>query len=317
MVHGKHNIRVKDKKIINKVLFIGSKHLGLSCLKIIFSIEPRSLTSIVTLNDTSDVRCKLNEIKAFAEQKKKKLYILEKQSGLKDIIEKEKPDLCIVVGWYWKISPEILSSVPNGFIGLHASLLPKYRGFAPLVWAIINGEKRTGISLFYLEDGIDTGDIIGQKQFTISQTDSIRTVLEKSEIYCDKLLKENYLKILSGNASKKSQTQSDATYCSERKPEDGLINWTDSNKNIYNFIRAQSEPYPGAFTYIDSKKIRIWKANIFPYPYHGIPGTITQINSDSAVVVCGQGALILNEVQFEDQNKCSAQTVLKYGIRFK
>ncbi|HEY5123960.1 MAG TPA: methionyl-tRNA formyltransferase [Ignavibacteria bacterium] len=317
MVYKKYNIRIKDKNIVNKVLFIGSKHLGLSCLKIIFSIEPKSLAAIVTLNDTIDIRCKLKEFKSFAEQKKKKLYILEKQSGLKDIIEKEKPDLCIVVGWYWKISPEILSSVPNGFIGLHASLLPKYRGFAPLVWAIINGEKRTGISLFYLEDGIDTGNIIGQKQFTISQTDSIRTVLEKSEIYCDKLLKENYLKILSGNASKKSQTNSYASYCSERKPEDGLINWTDSNKNIYNFIRAQSEPYPGAFTYIDSKKIRIWKANIFPYPYHGIPGTIIQINSDSAVVVCGQGALILNEVQFEEQNKCPAQTVLKYGIRFK
>ena len=303
--------------MIEKVLFIGSKSLGLSCMRLLDNIKPGSSNVIVTLKDINDSRSKLEEFKSYAEKKNKVLYVLDKHTGLKKIIEEEKPDLCIVVGWYWIIRKEILSIAPYGFVGMHASILPKYRGFAPLVWALINDELKSGVTLFYLDDGIDTGDIIACEEFSIDSKDTIMTLIEKSEKCCEKLLKNNYQDILNGKSKRIPQNHAEASYCSERKPADGLIDWKASDKKIYNFIRAQSEPYPGAYTYINSKKIYIWNTEIFPYPYYGVPGTISQITDEGAVVACGEGALVLGNVQFENEKKYPSKKILQFGTRFQ
>jgi methionyl-tRNA formyltransferase len=146
--------------------------------------------------------------------------------------------------------------------GIHASLLPKYRGGAPLVWAIINGEKTTGVSLFYFDQGVDTGDVIAQKKIEISDTDDIRTVYEKATLAAVDVLRESLPLIREGQAPRIPQDHANATIFPQRKPEDGLIDWTRTPDEIRNFIRAQTRPYPGAFTVLEGKKVTIWDADI-------------------------------------------------------
>lgn len=148
--------------MIEKVTFIGSKHLGIRALKTVYALAPDKLYSIVTINDSKDVRCKLDEFREFSKQAGKKLHILTKPSELKAIIKEDSPDMCIVVGWYWILNANLLEIVRNGFLGIHASLLHKYRGGSPLVWPIINGDKESGLSLFYFDKGMDTGNVVAQ-----------------------------------------------------------------------------------------------------------------------------------------------------------
>ena len=303
--------------MIKKVLFLGSKQLGLISAKNLYFSAPNKLSGIITFDDSKDERSVLGDFKQFSYEKKIPIYILKKPSELLGLIEKEKPDLIIVVGWYWIINERLLDKVPDGIIGIHASLLPKYRGFAPLVWAIINGEKRTGISLFYFDRGIDSGDIVAQKEFDILENDTIKEVLEKTERSIADILKENYSKLLSGEAPRTKQNHKNATYCSQRKPEEGRINWNFSNKKIHDFIRAQAPPYPGAFSYIKDKKITITKSRLFPYPYFGIPGFVSQVKSKSVIVCCATNAIEILEILIDGENKpILPSNYIKYGQQF-
>lgn len=173
-----------------------------------------------------------------------------------------QPDLLLVLGWYYIIPRKVRESVGLGCAGIHASLLPKYRGGAPLPWAIINGESETGITFFYFDDGLDSGDVIAQERFPIEYHDTIRSVYEKATVASIKALREYLPQIAVGTAPRIAQDESQATYFPQRKPEDGLIDWSWNAKRIRDFIRAQTRPYPGAFTYIEGKKVIIWDADV-------------------------------------------------------
>lgn len=173
-----------------------------------------------------------------------------------------KPDLILVAGWYYMVSRELRSAAPKGAIGLHGSLLPKYRGGAPLVWSIIHGEKVGGISLFYLEDGVDEGDIIGQEPFPIEETDTMADALAKLEHAAERLLERTLPLLAKGQAPRIPQNHAEATVFPQRSPADGEIDWSWSAKRIRDFIRAQTRPYPGAFTRIAGKKIVLWDADV-------------------------------------------------------
>ena len=151
------------------MIFIGSKQIGLEVLARIYELYPKQLKGVITFDDSNDIRTKLDSFKTLSKTIKKPLYILTKPSELVNVVEKVKPDLGIVVGWYWIIKPNILNKVRRGILGIHASQLPKYRGSAPLVWQIINGEKESGVTLFYFDKGMDSGDIVGQKRFKIKE----------------------------------------------------------------------------------------------------------------------------------------------------
>lgn len=179
-----------------------------------------------------------------------------------DVIGDLKPDFFLAIGWYYMIPNSILRFAKKGGAGLHASLLPKGRGNAPLVWSIINGEKETGVSLFYFSSGVDDGDIIAQKSVLIDENETIQTLLQKIEIISIEVVLKAIPEIAAGNAPRLKQLHENATYTAKRSPEDGLINWQDKSENIERFIRAQTKPYPGAFTIIEGKKVIIWDATI-------------------------------------------------------
>jgi methionyl-tRNA formyltransferase len=175
-------------------------------------------------------------------------------------IREVNPDVILVMGWYYMIGQEIRNAARLGAWGIHASLLPKYAGGAPLVWAIINGETETGVTLFRMKDGVDDGDIIAQRGFGITNTDTIATVYEKATVHSREIILETFKH--PGDIKFTPQDVSKLEVYPQRKPEDGEINWDWDIVRIKNFIRAQTKPYPGAWTIINGKKVIIWDADI-------------------------------------------------------
>ena len=176
-------------------------------------------------------------------------------------IEKLDLDLILVMGWYYMVAESTRSLAKLGAWGIHASLLPDYAGGAPLVWAMIEGQTITGVSLFKLSNGVDDGDIIEQLKFPIESTDTIREVYEKATIASEQIIQkvfgnERY------NLHPKTQDKTKIRVYPQRKPEDGEVNWTWEAEKINRFIKAQTKPYPGAWTKIGNKKIILWDAEV-------------------------------------------------------
>jgi len=177
----------------------------------------------------------------------------------KDVIIDLKSDVILAVGWYYMV-PKIIREIPTeGVWGLHASLLPDYAGGAPLVWAIINGEKFTGTTLFKMDSGVDDGDIIKQEKIIIDDDDTIKTLLSKASNSSKNII----IKALEYPIIPyKPQDKSKIKIYPQRRPEDGEINWSWDNNRIKNFVRAQTKPYPGAWTIIGNKKVTLWDVSI-------------------------------------------------------
>lgn len=211
-----------------------------------------------------------------------------------------KPDLILVLGWYYMVPEAARKAAPQGCLGIHASLLPKYRGGAPLTWAILNGETETGVSLFCLEEGVDSGDIVAQARFDILLDDTIETVYAKAEQASISLLKEQLPLVASGVANRICQDESEATFVPQRKPEDGLIDWSRSAIDIHNFVRGQSRPYPGAFTYASAGVNHIWHTQLVTdRNEHITPGlVIASAGTTGYLVCCGDGVLNVLDSDF-------------------
>ena len=152
---------------MNSTAFLGSKKIGLEILKTMHRIAPQALSVIMALDDRQDGRSCLDKFCDFAASVDKPLRVISKNADLEKVIEEFRPDFCMVNGYYRILKPDLLARFPAGCMGIHGSLLPKYRGGSPLVWSILNGDKQSGISLFYFDDGMDTGDLIGQRSYTI------------------------------------------------------------------------------------------------------------------------------------------------------
>ena len=300
-----------------RVAFVGSKALGLSVVHAVHQVDPASLCGIVTIDDTQDTRCALEGFRGFSSKTGKPLVVLSKAGQLGAAVASLEPDLCLVVGWYWLLRKELLEKVPDGWLGIHASLLPKYRGGAPLVWALINGERITGVSLFYLDEGMDTGDIVMQVPIAVGPYDTIADALERANAASVQMIREVYLLVLRGTAPRLPQDESAATYAAVRQPVDGRIDWNRAAIELHNFIRAQTHPYPGAFCLAPSGRVmRVWSAEPFPRPFSGTAGKVVMREDRHVVVACSSGtALQVLTVQLEGDAERPAQEVLRLGER--
>jgi len=240
--------------------------------------------------------------------------------GLSALWEKTQIDLCFVVSWRYMIPMDLAGKVKVAPIVFHDSLLPEYRGFSPTVWAIINGESTTGVSVFYLEEQVDSGELIDQAAVPIGDNETIADVMEKvTGQYLD-LLEKNLPLILNRTAPRRIQNHAQATYVPKRLPEDNQIDWKRSSRDILNPIRAVTYPYPGAFTWFRGKKLIIWSASIpeEKKKYVGIiPGAVTEIKHDKGVtVLTGDGEICIHEVQLENEQKINAADLIRsFSVR--
>lgn len=205
-------------------------------------------------------------LKVIADQYAIPFYEIDSVDGKRttdyeNILQQFHLDLILVLGWYYMLPSTTRNLAKHGAWGIHASLLPNYAGGAPLNWAIINGEQETGVTLFRMDDGVDDGDIILQESFPIDLEDTIKDVYEKATDASKRILLSTLTNI--NNIQFIPQNKNQIKIYPQRKPEDGLIDLSKPALDIYNFIRAQSSPYPGAFIKTnDDKKIIIEKARI-------------------------------------------------------
>ena len=286
----------------NRVLFIGSKESGLKIMKKMYQLSPDKIVGCVTIDDSGDMRSKLRDFQAFCKENSIEINVMTGKCDLTGIIEKYSPDICFVMGWYHIISESLIQKVSGGFIGIHNSMLPSHRGFAPVVWAMISGESRTGFSVFAFDAGIDTGDVWYQDIVEIETDDYIADVLDKIDKKVGLFFEKHYLKLLSGELKPHKQVVEGISYGARRTEEDGCIVWSKDNSEIYNFIKAQSKPYPGAFTTYKGKKITIWRADKFLYPIQGTPGQVGLIDKENneVIVVCGNNTgIIIKKIEIE------------------
>lgn len=261
-----------------RIVFFGASSLGYSCCEHILK-NGYNVVGIYTLPSEFDIKYRTEAKSSVVKNVLHKDFtdfqgrygvpVSVVDEGIKEHVEgisSLSPDLIIVIGWYFLLPKSIMSLPSKGCIGIHGSLLPKYRGNAPLVWAMINGETETGVSLFYFADGIDNGDIIGQGSFTIEAEDDISDVLVKAEMTSLKLLSDHLPEIQNNTVQRIQQNDAEATYFPRREPKDGLIDWGWDANRIRDFVRAQTRPYPGAFTIIGDKKVILWDASVINVP---------------------------------------------------
>ena len=204
-------------------------------------------------------------------------------------------DLMFAVSWRYMIPATVYERARLGAFVFHDSLLPKYRGFSPTVWSMINGEDHTGVTLFEIAEGVDEGNVVAQKQVPIDKDETIAQVIERVTATYLAVLTDNLPALLAGNAARYPQDHSAATYTCKLLPEDFRIDWSAPTTQIYNLIRAVTEPYSGAYTTIDGAAIRIWAAEPVSPTYHyvgRIPGRIVEVRAgEGAVVLTGDGSL--------------------------
>ncbi len=231
-------------------------------------------------------------------------------------------DYLFAIKWRTLIPRRVIAAARHGAIVFHASLLPKYRGWAPVNWPLINGEKRTGVTMFYAADEVDAGDIIEQRERGISDEDDAGTIDAWLNATVEEMLKQNLPRLGDGTAPRVPQDHSEATYTIWRSPEDGRIDWGRPAREIFNLIRGLARPYPGAFTLLDGRKLIVWSAELETEPrrYVGlVPGKVERIIPGAGVnVLTGDGILRLRQVQFDDgEPRNAAEVVSRLKTRFE
>lgn len=210
-----------------------------------------------------------------------------------------KPDL-IVTAAYGQILPIAVLDLPSrGCVNIHGSLLPKYRGGAPIQRSIMNGEAVTGITLMYMAEGLDTGDMIAQVEIAIEEEDTSGTIFEKLSEVGATLLQQQLPNLLEGEVTRIPQNDDEASYSPNLKREDEQINWSRSARDIYNQVRGLV-PFSGAFTIWDAEVFKIWAVRPSSESTSDdsiVPGTVLQLNERGIEVKTGDGSIWLTKVQ--------------------
>jgi methionyl-tRNA formyltransferase len=223
-------------------------------------------------------------------------------------LKKLSPDL-ICVAAYGKILPKnILDLPPHGCINVHASILPKYRGAAPINWAIIRGEKITGITTMKMDEGMDTGDMLLKKEIPIEDEDTGETLSQKLSLIGAELLIETLKLLKEGKLNPIPQDHSQATYAPMLKKEDGKIDWSKSAEEVRNLIRG-ALPWPGAYTTLDGKLLKLYKARVSDGV--GNPGEVIKSDSGILRVATGNDSLDILELQIEGGKRLKAEEFLR------
>ncbi len=272
------------------------------------------------------MKLQMSPVKEYAQSKQIPVYQTErikKDKELIDTLKGLKPDVIVVVAFGQILSQEILDIPKYGAINVHGSLLPKYRGAAPIQWAVINGDTITGITTMYMDAGMDTGDMIQKVEVKISPEDTYGTLYEKMKLAGGNLLLETLDKIIDGVATRTKQGE-DFTIAPMIEKQMGQIHWENSSQKIYNLIRGFN-PMPGAYTYLNGEKVKIWASKITQKEEaeNSEPGVIVTANvKDGICVKTGDGYLQIVEIQMPNSKKMLATEFLKghnidVGIKFE
>jgi len=297
-----------------RLVFCGTPQFAVPTLKLLLAQRDFELLAVITQPDRPRGRgheVTFSPVKEVAIAAKIPVYQPEKIRApeIQGLLEKLAPDFVVIIA-YGQIIPARLLSIPrHGWINLHASLLPKYRGAAPVNWAIVNGETRTGLTTMRIDAGMDTGEILLQRELVIGPAETAPELAARLSQAGAPLMQETLLGLAAGTILPRSQNHAEATLAPILKKEDGRIDWNRSAQEIYNRMRGFA-PWPGAYTTFRGQTCHLWGEPIEKAGGDKTPGSllVSRVAEFQLLGVCGSGGAIrLTRVKLEGRKEVSAQ----------
>lgn len=304
-----------------KIAVFAYHDIGFECLKVLIEAG-EEVVAVVTHEDDPEEEIWFSSVAQLGRKGQLPVYTPSNPNSADfiNVMRQQAPQL--IFSFYYRrlLSKELLEIPRLGGINLHGSLLPKYRGRAPINWVLVKGETETGVTLHYMVEKADGGDIIAQRRVPIDAEDTALDLFKKMTVAGRELLRDTLPLIKDGTAPRIPQDDGMATSFGRRRPEDGKIDWVQSAKSIHNLIRAVTHPFPGAFTFCEGKKLYVWRAVPADSELSGassVPGTVEAAEKGKGMVVrTGTGRLIVNRVQLEGKEEMAGGELMeRYGIR--
>ena len=294
-----------------RVVFMGTPDFAVPCLEALLAAG-HEVAAVITQPDRPRGRGRklsFSPVKACAVEHGLEVLQPEKikTPEFEQVLRELAPDVMVVVAFGQILSPVILAIPPLGCVNVHASLLPYYRGAAPIHWAVMQGEAKTGVTTMYMDEGLDTGDMILKKEIAISQDASTGEVHDQLMREGALLLQETLALIAEGKAPRTKQDHNVSTYAPLLKADIEQLDWTRSAQELHNRIRGLS-PWPGAYCRYAGGRLKVWKSRLCEEaaPAGAIPGRIARLSVEGFVVETGDGLLELLEVQPENKRRMKA-----------
>jgi methionyl-tRNA formyltransferase len=298
-----------------RIVFFGSAHFAIPALQALIK-SGHELVCVVTQPDKKRGRhlhISGTDIKSMAVSARLKTFQPEdiKSKESVEFLNKLDADLFVIVAYGQILSQEVLDIPKIMPVNIHASLLPRYRGAAPINWAIINADKKTGVSIMYVSRKMDSGPVILQKELKIEDSDTAITIEDKLRLLGADLLMDALKIIDERNYKLLEQDEDKVILAPKLRKEDGLIDWSAPAAAIHNQVRGVL-PWPGAFTFFRGKMLKIFQTEVLPiFPNHKpVPGEVVRADKHGIVVACGRGFLSLKELQLEAGKRMPAQSFI-------
>lgn len=301
-----------------RIVFIGAVDFSAHCLREILKNRGNVVAIFTVADSRTSMHADFANLSEIAQPDNIPIHKVRNINHPRNVhrIRSYRPDIIFVFGWSQLISQTIINIPPRGCIGTHPALLPQNRGRHPIVWALVEGLKETGLTFFYIDEGTDSGDILWQQACAITLEDTAATLYKKIKELASGGIGE-FLPLLEGNQAQRApQDHSKATYWRKRTEKDGEIDWTSSSQTTYNLIRALTHPYVGAHTYHQNSVVKVWQAQLsntpLPTQSQQVPGTVIHITSDGHLhVKTADHLLVILEYA------CTEDTLIKTGDKLE
>jgi len=296
-----------------KILFAGNKERGVTCLRALVN-NGNEIVGVIA-HPPVDGAVSAGSVAEEALQSKFPLFQPDNinDANVIDCLRELSPDLIILAGYGQIVNQEIIDLAAKGCINLHAGKLPQYRGSSPMNWALINGETDFTLSIICVDTGVDSGDILTERTFPISENDTIADLNNIANEAFPQMLIELIGKVETGTIRARKQDDSRASYYPLRFPNDGVILWDLFTANrVHNHIRALTHPYPGAFTYFDGQRVQLLSSVLERRRYYGEPGRIYRKTKNGLLVCASDRCLWIRKAIVEESQSDICDFVRRY-----
>ena len=296
-----------------KIIFMGTPDFAVGTLRSLAEAG-HEITLVVSQPDKPKGRGHAmvpTPVKVVAEELGIPVFQPVKIREAKDVLEKTEADVCVVAAFGQIIPASILHMKKYGCINVHASLLPKYRGAAPIQWAVIDGEKESGVTIMQMDEGLDTGDMLAKAIVPLDEKETGGSLFDKLSEAGGRLCVETLAKLEKGEIIPEKQGESPTAYASKLDKKMGNIDWNKSAVVIERLVRGLN-PWPSAYTHLDGKTLKIWACDVLPQSASkGESGEILEVTKDAIHVQTGDGILVLREIQLAGKARMDAGAFLR------
>ena len=297
-----------------KILFMGTPDIASGCLQELID-KKYDIIGVVTQPDKQVGRGKkivFSPVKQVAIENNLPVYqpIKAKEESFVNEIKELNPDVIVVVAYGQILSKEFLEIPKQGCINVHVSLLPKYRGAAPINWVIINGEEKTGVSTMFMDEGLDTGDVILQSEFALDDEITAGELHDKMTVEGAKVLCETLDLIKEGKEPRTPQNHDEFTYAPIMDKNLGHVDFSKTAREVHNLVRGVN-PWPSAYTMYMDKKMKVWKTKVLNEKSSKEPGTILKVDQEGIKVATKDNVILISEIQMPNKKRMEVKEFIK------